>query len=297
MLNAGWRANRRAALTMSAAMALITVNDSMIKLASESLPAAQTIGIRGMFATVWVLVAAMAARQMKQLRHGVELRTLGRAALDVGGTFSYLYALFHMPLAEAIAINMAAPLIMVLFAVVFLGEAVRWQRLVAVLAGFAGMLLVVRPGGTNFTWWTALCLLATLLNAARDVYTRFMPLRVPSMIVTLAAASAITLTAVTLTTVQGWQPVSAGVLMLLAGASAFLASSYYLLIVAMRLGDISAVSGFRYSALPAGALLGWIIWGYLPDAISCAGMAVLVLAGLYLLHHERAGARHTASGR
>jgi len=274
---------------MSAAMALITVNDSMIKLASESLPAAQTIGIRGAFAMLWVLVAVMAARQLAQLRHGVELRTLGRAMLDVAGTFTYLYALFHMPLAEAIAINMAAPLIMVLFAVVFLGEAVRWQRLIAVLVGFAGMLLVVRPGGTNFTWWTALCLVATVLNAARDVYTRLIPLRVPSVIITFAAASAITFTALTITTVQGWQPVSATEIMLLAGASAFLAASYYLLIVAMRAGDVSAVSGFRYSALPAAALLGWMIWGYLPDAISCIGMGVLVVAGLYLVRHERVG--------
>jgi drug/metabolite transporter (DMT)-like permease len=286
--HAGWRANRRGALAMSAAMALVTVNDSMIKLASQSLPAAQTIAIRGLFATVWVLLVVLAARQTTQLRHCVELRTVGRAALDVGGTFSYLYALFHMPLADAVAINMGAPLIMMLFAMVFLGEQVRWQRLAAVLAGFAGMLLVVRPGGGNFSGWTALCLLATVLNAARDVYTRRIPLRVPSVIVSFAAAGAIMLTAVTITTLQGWQPISPAGLLLLAGASAFLAASYFLTIVAMRLGDISAVSGFRYSALPAAALLGWLIWGYLPDAISCTGMGVLAVAGLYLLRHERA---------
>jgi len=174
---------------------------------------------------------------------------------------------------------------------VFLREQLRWQRVAAVMAGFAGMLLVVRPGGTNFTPWTALCLLATLLNAARDVYTRQIPLRVPSVIVSFAAASLITITAATVTTVQGWQPVSAVGTALLAGASAFLAASYFLTIVAMRAGDVAVVSGFRYSALPAGALLGGMIWGYLPDAISCAGMAVLVVAGLYLLHHERADAR------
>jgi drug/metabolite transporter (DMT)-like permease len=290
-LHARWRANRRGAMAMSAAMALITVNDSMIKLASESLPAAETIGIRGVFATAWVLLAVLAARQTTQLLHALELRTVGRALLDVAGTFSYLYALFHMPLAEAIAINMAAPLIMVLFAAVFLREQLRWQRMAAVLAGFAGMLLVVRPGGSNFTWWTVLCLVATVLNAARDVYTKRIPLRVPSVIITFAAATAVTFTALTITTIQGWQPISPVETVLLAGASAFLAASYFLLIVAMRLGDISAVSGFRYSALPAAALLGWVIWGYLPDAISCTGMGVLVVAGLYLLRHERAGAR------
>ena len=286
-----WRANRRGALAMSASMALITVNDSMMKLASEHLPAAQTIGIRGVFAMLWVLFAVAAAGQARQLRHSIELRTIGRAALDVAGTFSYLFALFHMPLAEAVAINMAAPLIMVLFAAVFLGESVRWQRLATMLVGFGGMLLVVRPGGTSFTWWTLLCLLATVLNAVRDVFTKRIPLRVPSAVVSFAAASAITFTGLSITTVQGWQPVTPGEFLLLAGASAFLASSYYLLIVAMRAGDISAISGFRYCGLPAAALLGWLIWGYLPDAVACIGMGLLVVAGLGLLHHERAGAR------
>jgi len=288
--HARWRDNRRGALAMSAAMALITVNDSLIKLASQGLPAAETIGIRGAFATLWVLAAVLAARQGRQLPHALERRTAGRAALDVGGTFTYLYALFHMPLADAVAINMGAPLIMVLFAVLFLREPVRWPRLAAVLAGFAGMLLVVRPGGGAFTWWTALCLVATVLNAARDVYTRQIPPRVPSVIVSFAAAGTITATALSVTTAQGWQPVSATELTLLAAASAFLAASYFLTIVAMRLADVSVVSGFRYSALPAAALLGWLIWGYLPDAISAAGMAVLAAAGLYLLRHERAHA-------
>ena len=276
---------------MTASAALIVVNDSMIKLASESLPAAQTIAIRGAFATLWVLLAVMATRQTPHLRHSVEPRTLGRALLDVGSTFSYLYALFHMPLADATAINMAAPLIMVLFAVVFLREDVPWRRWAAVLAGFAGMLLIVRPGGNSFTWWAALCLFATALSAARDIYTRYIPPMVPSMIITLSGASAVTISALAITTVQGWQPMSPIEVMLLAGASAFLAASFYLLIVAMRLGEVSAVAGFRYSALPVAVLFGWLVWRHVPDAISYTGMALLVFAGLYLLHHGRVAGR------
>jgi drug/metabolite transporter (DMT)-like permease len=207
--------------------------------------------------------------------------------LDVTGTFSYLLALFQMPLAEATAINMAAPLIIVLFAVLFLREDVHWQRWAAVLAGFAGMLLVVRPGGSSFTWWAALCFVATVLNAARDVYTRWIPVRVPSLVITFTTAVAVTLAAMVVTTFQGWHAMSGRQVMLLSGASAFLAAAYHLMIVAMRLGEASVVGGFRYSGLPAAALLGWLVWGYLPDAVSLLGMAVLVAAGLYLLHHER----------
>ena len=289
-LDVGWRDNRRGALAMAGAMALIIVNDAMIKLASETLPAAETIAIRGAFATLWILLALLATGQGRQIHHCIERRTLWRGVLDVASTFSYLLALFRMPLAEATAINMAAPLIMVMFAVVFLRENVRWQRWAAVLAGFAGMLLVVRPGGSSFTSWAGLCFAGTVLNAARDVYTRRISNRVPSLVITFTTASAVTVASVVITMLQGWQPVAAKEALLLAGASGFLAGAYYLMIVAMRLGEASVVGGFRYSGLPAAALLGWAVWGYLPDAVSITGMAVLVAAGLYLLNHERGAA-------
>lgn len=287
-VHASWQQNRSGALAMSGAMALIVVNDSMIKLASETVPAAQTIGVRGAFATLWIFLALLTGRQLRQLRHAAERRTLIRAGLDVVSTFSYLVALFHMPLAEATAINMAAPLIIVLLAVLVLREAVGWQRWAAVLTGFAGMLLVVRPGGASFTPWAAMCIGATVLSAARDIYTRSIPLRVHALVVTLATAAAVTLTGLAATLVHGWQPMTVREVALLVGASAFLASAYYLMIMAMRAGEASVIGGFRYSGLLAAGLLGWMVWGYVPDPVSLAGMTIVVGAGLALLRHERA---------
>lgn len=272
---------------MTGAMLLITVNDTMIKTVSESLPAAQTIAVRGLFATGFILMAVLAAGLHRQIRGVLERRTAGRALLDVASTFTYLYALFQMPLAEAVAINMVVPLIVVALAVVFLGEQVRWQRWAAVLVGFAGMLLVVRPGGNAFTWWAVLCMIGTVLNALRDIYTRWIPPVVPSLIITLATSLAVTATGLVLTTLEGWKPVGATNLGLLAGAAAFLAGGYYLTILSMRVGEVSMVSGFRYSALPAAALLGWAVWGHLPDAVASLGMLVVVAAGLYLLRRDK----------
>ena len=287
---AKWIENRRGAMAMSAAMALIIVNDAMIKLVNENLSAAQTIAVRGLFATALVLAAVLASGQGHHLGKALELRTLGRAVLDVLGTFSYLFSLFNMPLAEATAINMAAPLIMVVLAVVFLREVVPWRRWLAVGVGFAGMLLIVRPGGASFNIWAGLCLAATVVNVLRDLYTRRIPSHVPSLIITVATASAVTLTACALTTVQGWQAMTGAQMSLLAGASVFLAVAYYLMIVAMRLGDASVVGGFRYSALPAAAVLGWVLWGQIPDPPALTGMVILVAAGLYLLQQERRAA-------
>ena len=281
------RDNTRGAMAMLGAIALFIVNDAMIKLASEGLPAAQTIGVRGVFATTWVILAVFSTGLRRQAHHALERRTLGRAMLDVASTFTYLIALFNMPIGLAVAIGQTAPLMMLMLSVLFLGEHVPWRRWAAMFVGFAAVLLVARPGSDGFTWWAGLSLFATLCNALRDTYTRVVPQRVPSLIITLAGAVAVTLTGTALTAVAGWQPLTFEQWGLLFGASIFLAGAYYLMIVAMRVGEVSFVGGFRYASLPAGALIAWIVWGQLPDGPAMIGMAIIVATGLYLFRTGR----------
>ena len=281
------RENLRGALAMLGAIALFIVNDAMIKLASEGLPAAQTIGVRGVFATLWVLLAVTAARQWHQAHHALDPRTIGRAGLDVLSTFTYLIALFNMPLSLAVAIGQTAPLMMLALSVMFLRERVPWQRWVAVVVGFGAVLFVVRPGSDGFNAWALLALVATLCSATRDIYTRVVPARVPSLIITLATAIAVTATGVVLTAIHGWMAMSGEQWALLFGASVFLAGAYHLMILAMRHGEVSFVGGFRYASLPAAALLGWLVWGHVPDGPAVLGMVVIVAAGLYLFRSGR----------
>jgi len=281
------RDNLHGALAMLGAIALFIVNDAMIKMASEGLPAAQTIGVRGVFATAWVVLAVTAAGLWRQAHHALDPRTLGRAALDVGSTFTYLIALFHIPLALAVAIGQTAPLMILVLSVAFLRELVPWRRWVAVVVGFAAVLLVVRPGSDGFGGWALLSLVATLFSAVRDIYTRVVPARVPSLIITLATAAAVTVTGVALTAWGGWVPMAGAQWGLLFGASVFLAGGYHLMIVAMRHGEVSFVGGFRYASLPAAALMGWVVWGQLPEGPAIFGMAVIVGAGLYLFRSGR----------
>lgn len=282
------RENLRGALAMLGAIALFIINDAMIKLASENMPAAQTIGVRGIFATAWVLLTVTAARQWHQAHHALDPRTMVRAALDVLSTFTYLTALFNMPLSLAVAIGQTAPLMILALSVVFLRERVPWGRWVAVVVGFAAVLLVVRPGGEDgFNGWALLALVATLFSATRDIYTRLVPARVPSLIITLATAIAVTGTGVVLTAIHGWVPMSGRQWALLFGASVFLAGAYHLMILALRHGEVSFVGGFRYASLPAAALLGWLVWGHLPDGPAVLGMLVIVGAGLYLFRSGR----------
>ncbi|OJW29800.1 MAG: hypothetical protein BGO51_00385 [Rhodospirillales bacterium 69-11] len=281
------RENARGATAMLGAIGLFIVNDAMIKLASEGLPAAQAIGVRGVFATSWIILAVFATGLRSQAYHALERRTVGRAILDVASTFTYLIALFNMPMALAIAIGQTAPLMMLMLSVLFLREHVPWRRWTAMLVGFTAVLLVARPGSDGFSWWAILSLLATLCSAVRDIYTRVVPQHVPSLIIALSTAVAVTLTGMGLTAVAGWQPMTVEQWGLLFGASVFLAGGYHFMILAMRRGEVSFVGGFRYASLPAGAMIGWIVWGQLPDALATIGMAIIVAAGVYLFRTGR----------
>ncbi|QJW84819.1 DMT family transporter [Ramlibacter terrae] len=150
-------ANRRGILAMSAGTASFVVNDTMVKVVSASLPAAQLIFVRGAFATLLLLavVHAMgASRQVGLLRNP---RLLMRGSLDAVATMTYLTSLFHLPIGEATAINMATPLFITAFAVLAFKERVGAGRWLAIAAGFTGVLLIVQPSGAAFNAYALLC--------------------------------------------------------------------------------------------------------------------------------------------
>lgn len=287
MTGAQQAANRRGIWMMIGAMGGFVVNDAMVKFVSQSMPSAQLIFLRGVLATRLVLGLALALGARPQLRQALHPRVATRAAVDACATVIYLLSLFHLPIANATAINLAAPLFMVVFAVWFLRErpgAARWS---AVAVGFAGVLCVVQPRGDGFNAWALLCLTGTLFHAARDLMTRRIDPAIPSIVVTLATAVAVTLLSGALSLAQGWQPFGAAQLGWLAAASVFLVIGYFLIIQCMRQGEVSLTAPFRYSALLFAVVLGYVVWGEVPNGWAWAGIALLVGSGLYVVHSER----------
>lgn len=282
-----WRANRRGIVAMSAAMSVFIVNDTLIKLASETMPASQVIGVRGLMASLWIGIVVIATGHAGGLGWMRDPRVLTRCALDIVGTVGYLLALFALPLATATAINMATPLFITAMAVWWLREAVGWRRWSAVAVGFAGVLLIVRPGADGLNHWAVLCFLATGVHAFRDIYTRRIPPAAPSIVVTFANALAVGLFGCAMCVAETWRPMGLREWSLLAVASVFLAIGYHLVVLAMRRGEASVVGAFRYSGLVWAVILGWMVWGQVPDAAIWAGIALLIGAGLYILHRER----------
>jgi drug/metabolite transporter (DMT)-like permease len=286
-------ANRRGIIAMSAAMTVFIVNDALIKLAAESLPAGQAICIRGIFATIMAFAAVLAMGHARALPRLANPHVVLRATLDVLGTFGYLVALFNMPISIATAINMSAPLAICVLAVFLLRETVGWRRWSAVLAGFAGVLLIIRPTPDGLNGWALLAFGATVLNGARDIYTRRIGLDVPSIVITLATALGVTLFAAVIAIIEGWRPMAWREVGLLAAASLFLAVGYHLVIVAMRAGEASLIGAFRYTGLLGALLIGYTVWHEVPDAPAWCGILLLVGAGLFILHRERVRARET----
>ena len=125
-----------------------------------------------------------------------------------------------------------------------------------------------------------------MLNALRDLVTLRIARDVPSIGITLATAVAVTLMAGGLSLVQGWRPMTAAQLGLLAAAAVFLAAAYQLIIRATRAGDLSVVAPFRYSGLLMAVGLGWGVWGEVPNVLAWAGIALVIAAGLFLLRRE-----------
>ena len=279
--------NRRGILAMSLAMALFIANDALVKQVSATLPGPQLIFIRGLMATTLVLIMAQAMGHLKNWRLMLNPKLWLRGAVDAAASLTYLTAVFHLPLGNATAINLASPLFITVFAIFFFKERVTVVRGGLILLGFSGVLMVVQPNSAGFNIYAWIAVLATLLHATRDTLTRSIGLHVPALLITLSTAVSVALAAGSITLTQTWTPLDTNSLALLFCASLFLSFDYYFLIVAMRSGEMSLVAPFRYSGLLFALLIGYVVWGEVPNLLAWAGIVLLVVSGLLILQSER----------
>lgn len=279
--------NRFGILCMSGAMFLFIANDGLTKYVSQTLPAAQLIFLRGLFSIAVVLAVAHAMGATPKMCTTFSPRVVTRAFVDATATMLYLTSLFHLPIANATAINLASPLFMIVFAVLFLGDRVGFGRWCAIGMGFLGVVLVIQPRADGFNLWAWVCLFGTLFHAARDLMTRPISASIPSILITLSTSLAVTMVAGVMSVFEGWRSFTWFELSLLAAASVFLSSGYFLVITSLRHGEMSLVAPFRYSGLLFALVLGYLVWGDVPNALAWGGIALLIGSGLYLLIGER----------
>ncbi|WP_170341469.1 DMT family transporter [Ruegeria arenilitoris] len=281
--------NVKGALLMMGSMAAFTVNDTLVKAAGQEVPLFQLVALRGLLATILVFALArhLGALHLRFGRHDRWLVAF-RCVAELSATFFFLTALMHMPLANVTAVLQALPLTVTLGAALFFSEQIGWRRIMAIALGFAGMLLIVRPGPDGFSIYAMYALIAVICVTARDLITRRMSPEVPSMVVTLATSLTITTGAAIASAFQGWVPMTAGSGMLIASAAVFVLLGYLFSVMVMRVGEVSFVAPFRYSSLIWALGLGWAVFGDWPDRITMLGAALVVSAGLFTLFRERA---------
>ncbi len=168
------------------------------------------------------------------------------------------------------------------------GETVGWRRWLAIAAGFAGVTIIVRPGFEGFSAYSLLALLCVVFCAIRDLATRKIPTDIPTLLVSTMTASAVAASgALLIVPLGGWTPMTSGEVGALACAAMLLLVGYQFIILAMRSGDISFIAPFRYTALLWAILLGYLVFGDVPDKAMIAGAAIVVGSGLYALYRER----------
>jgi S-adenosylmethionine uptake transporter len=276
------------ALLMMGSMAAFTFNDTLVKVIGGQLQLFQIISLRGLLATSLIFLLA---RTLGKLRFNLRRRDWGlvaaRCASEIGATYCFLAALMIMPIANITAVLQALPLTVTLGAAVFLGEEVGWRRMAAILLGFCGVLLIVRPGPDGFSDGALYALLAVAFVTARDLTTRRMSSEVPSLTVTLLASISVTVFALICSLGVEWEPVSLSQVMLLIGAAVFILGGYSLSVMVMRVGEISFVSPFRYTGLIWAILLGWLVFGDWPDGLTLLGAVIVVGTGLFTVIRER----------
>jgi drug/metabolite transporter (DMT)-like permease len=280
--------NLRGIAAILASASGFVVNDAIVKLVTEELPTGELIVVRGLMATVLIGAVAWWRGAMRPVRVLLQTPIIIRILAAALATLFIVGALRYLPLATCTAILQVSPLAVTAGSALLLGAGVGWRRWTASLVGLAGVLLIIRPGaeGINAHVWIALA--ALLFASARDLTTRFIDPSVPSLYVAFASSVLIMLGGFVLLPMETWVVPSPKALLLLALASAAVFFGYYLGIVAMRVGEIAVVAPFRYSTILLALLLGYLLWGFVPDAISLAGIAIVIGSGLYLLRRERA---------
>ena len=279
----------RGVLLMCGSMLAFTLNDTLVKaVLQDGMPLYQVIALRGLGAVAGLCLIAQQQNGRLSLwpagpdRKWLALRTVG----EVGGTWSFLLALTHMPLANLSAILQSLPLVVTLVAALVLGERIGWRRITAIVVGFVGVMIIIRPGAADFDQWSVLGLVSVAFVVLRDLATRKFSHALPSTTGALWAALAVLTMGGIGTVEEGWYPVTLLQLAAIAAASVFLIAGYLCAIKVMRVGEISVVAPFRYTSLLFAIILGWLLFGTLPDMWTVIGGAITVASGLFILQRQ-----------
>jgi drug/metabolite transporter (DMT)-like permease len=279
--------NLRGIALMIASMAGFSIEDTLIKGMSAQISSGQILVVLGLFgAAIFAVVAKLNGLRLfgpAIVERSVVIRNLS----EMLGTVCYVSAIILTPLSSASAILQATPLAVTLGAAVFLGAPVGWRRWSAIAVGFAGVLIIVRPGAEGFMPASLFAVGGVIFLAARDLATRSAPAHVPSLLMAFYGFLSVVPAGLALMMFQGgWIALAPGILLRLALTAVVGVAAYYAIVAAMRLGDVAVVTPFRYSRIVFALILGVTVFDETVDGWTLIGAAIVIASGLYTLLRE-----------
>ncbi len=279
--------NLRGIGLMLLAMATLALMDASMKQLVATFPPIEVAALRGLvslpFVLAWLYWRERTIVTLLRIRWRWHL---GRGVLAIVMLTGFIYAISDMPLSEAYTLFFVAPLLITALSVPLLKESVGPRRWLAILTGFAGVLIVLRPGSMTVGWTTVAVLVSATCYALNAISVRILGRSDSTAAMAFWFMAAVAIGA-GLLALPGWEPVGvehAGLLAVLGFTGAL---GQVFITEAFRCAPASVIAPFEYSSLFWGMGLDLVIWGELPDPIVFVGAAIIVGSGLYLIYRER----------
>ena len=279
--------NTKGAFLISLAAACYVMSDIFMKFLSSEISIFQITFLRGLLVTFFLFSYCYISKASFFVKEWKDRLVIAiRSILEVIMTYTFLAALFNMNVANANAILQLIPLTVLLGSFAFLRQSPKTHEWIAVLVGCLGALIIIRPGASDFNFFTIHALVAVLCLAARDLLTVRLNKNIPSNIVAFYSALMLTLASFLLSK----DPMYFGELRnsyFILYTAIFVSIGYIASVAAMRYGDVTFVSPFRYTALLWATVMGFIFFNEIPKLTTLLGGFIIILAGIYIFYKSK----------
>jgi drug/metabolite transporter (DMT)-like permease len=277
----GLSPNLRGIIFMLLATGTFVVNDTLMKLATDGLMPFQTLFLRGVSACLWLLPMIILTRNASKMREGLNRFVFLRAAFEAAAVLCFIVALAKMDLANITAINQTTPMLLLIGVALIYGDRIGWLRIVLIIVGFAGALMVAHPTAEGVSVFALLGFACATLTAGRDIIGRRVPDRIPTLVVAYWTCIIVMVSAGTATlVVREWNPVELRHVLLLAGAGFFLTFGQFFIFLSYRTAATGAVAPFYYTFAVWAVISQLVVFQNAPDWLSLGGIALILASGV-----------------
>ncbi|MEZ5590621.1 MAG: DMT family transporter [Gammaproteobacteria bacterium] len=281
-------------ILMVAAMFVVPFIDGIAKYLSTSYPLVQVVWARYFFHLLLMLPLTLYYHGARSLRPAATPLQLLRGLFLLGSTGFFFAALAYMPIADALSLIFISPFVVTVLSALFLGESVGPRRWTAVIIGFLGALIIIRPGLGVFSWASVLAICAGLCYALYIVTTRQLANTGTPPLISLTATGVIGVLVTSCLLPFGWHTPTLTDLLWMTAMGMIAASGHFLITKSLQHAPAAQLAPLSYSEIVMATLIGYVVFGDFPDRWTWLGMAVIVSSGIYISWRERRHLRKLA---